>query len=188
MCAAFLFSWKNKHSVIHQPPWLENGMLVASPVLFSRSNATITQNTLLGFLPSRSTCKLWKQSTESKLWNFSQTNKFLQGRRSRVFVSGHAGLHVQDWLLSRASYWGRDLISLLANINFLCFPLTFTNPRGKYFAEYNSIFHAKLFRLCTSLTLWGAPSSCSSRNESGCREAHGLQKDHKIFQFHAHCK
>jgi len=51
---------------------------------------------------------------------------------------------------------GSFLISLLANINFLCFPVTFANPRGKYFADYSCIFHAKLFHLCADLALQNA--------------------------------
>lgn len=57
---------------------------------------------------------------------------------------------------------GSFLISLLASVNFLSFPVTFTNPTGKYFADYNSNFHAKLFHLCTNLNLWGAQSSLPS--------------------------
>lgn len=39
------------------------------------------------------------------MWKVSQTSKFLLGRRSRVFGSGRAGLHIQEWLLSWAPYW-----------------------------------------------------------------------------------
>lgn len=67
---------------------------------------------------------------------------------------------------------GSFLISLLANINFLCFPVTFANPRGKYFADYNHIFHAKLYHFCTDLALQNAKSPLPSpKRKLGRREA-----------------
>lgn len=61
---------------------------------------------------------------------------------------------------------GSLLISLLANINFLCFPVTFANPRGKYFADYNHIFHAKLYHFRTDLALQNDKSPLPSPKRS----------------------